>query len=59
MQRKLLATINVDFDTTSQLIITYSEFVKNLRKIWNNMKQYNSYLLASRKPMIQLRRGGV
>jgi len=32
MQRKLLGTVNVDFDTTGQLLITYSEFVKQLRK---------------------------
>ena len=32
MQRKLLGIINVDFDTTGQLLIIYSAFVKYLRE---------------------------
>ena len=45
----------MDFNTTCQLFIIHSEFVKYLRKSGNKMKQYNSYLLTSRKPVIQLR----
>jgi len=44
MQMKLLGIINVDFDATDQLLITYSAFVKYLRKNGNPMKQCNSYL---------------
>ena len=32
MQRKLLGTINVDFDATGQLLIIFSAFVKYLKK---------------------------
>ena len=56
MQRKLLGIINVDFDTTSQLLTIYSAFVKYLRKNWNTTKQYISSLQTSRKLMIQLGR---
>jgi len=34
MQSKLLGIINVGFDTTVQLLIIYSAFVKYLRKKW-------------------------
>jgi hypothetical protein len=34
MQRKLLGIINVDFDTTIQLLIIYSAFNKYLEKKW-------------------------
>ena len=44
MQRKLLGIINVDFDTTGQLLITYSAFVKYLRRNRNTMKQCVSSL---------------
>ena len=44
MQRKLLGIINVDFDATGQLLITYSAFVKYLLKNGNAMKQCISYL---------------
>jgi hypothetical protein len=37
MQRKLLGIINVDFDTTGQLLIIYSAFVKYLRKNGNQL----------------------
>jgi len=39
MQRKLLGIISVDFDATGQLMITYSTFVKYLRKNGNIMEQ--------------------
>jgi hypothetical protein len=32
MQRKLLGFINADFDTTGQLLVIYSAFVKYLKK---------------------------
>ena len=34
MQRKLLGIINVDFNATDQLLITYSALVKHLKKKW-------------------------
>jgi len=39
MQRKYLGIINVDFDATGKLLITYSAFVKYLRKTGNTTKQ--------------------
>jgi len=42
MQRKLLGTISMDFDTTGQLLI-YSPFVRYLRKYENAIKQCISY----------------
>jgi len=33
MQWNLLGTINVDFDTTGQILITYSALVKYLEKM--------------------------
>jgi len=41
---KLLGTINVDFDTTGQLLIMYSAFIEYLRQIRNTMKQCISCL---------------
>jgi hypothetical protein len=54
MQRKLLGIISVCFEVTGQLQITYSAFVKYLRKKWEYneavqqlfvdfKKAYNSY----------------
>ena len=54
MQRKLLGIINVDFDATGQLLITYSAFVKYLLKSGNGMRQCISYVQTSGKPTIQL-----
>ena len=54
MQRKLLGHINVDLDATCQLLIIYSAFVKYLRNNGNKMRQYISYLLTSRKLMVQI-----
>jgi len=44
MQMKLLGIINMDFDATDQRLITYSAFVKYLRKIGNKTKQCISSL---------------
>jgi len=43
MQRKLLGIISMDFDTTGQLLIIYSAFIKYFRKKWNTVKQCNGY----------------
>jgi len=52
MLRKLLGIISMDFDAPGQLLVIYSEFNQHLRK--NAEKQCISYLLISRKLMIQL-----
>ena len=39
MQRKLSGIINVDFEATGQLLITYIAFVKYLRRNRNTVKQ--------------------
>jgi hypothetical protein len=44
VQRNLLWIINVDSDTTGQLLIIYSAFVKYLTEKWITRKQYISYL---------------
>jgi hypothetical protein len=44
MQRKLCGIINVDSDAIGQLLITYSVFVKYLRKNGNTMRQCISSL---------------
>jgi len=44
MQKKLLGTINVDFETTGQLQFLYIAFVKYFRKNENAMKQSISSL---------------
>jgi len=43
MQRKLLGIISVGFNATGQLLITYSTFIKCLRKYGNTVKQCISY----------------
>jgi len=44
MQRKLLGIINVYFNATYQLLITYSAFVKYLKKNGNAIKMCISHL---------------
>jgi len=39
--------MSVNVDATGHLLITYSAFVKYLRKNGNTMKQYTSYLHLS------------
>ena len=46
----------MDFDATGQLLVIYYAFVKYLKKSGNRMKQFISYLQASRKPVIQIGR---
>ena len=55
MQRKLLRFICVDFDSTGQLLIIYSVFVKQLRINGSTMKQFISYL-GSQETYDSLRR---
>jgi hypothetical protein len=45
MQRKLLVIISVDFGTTGQLPITYSAFVKYLRKKWTYSEAVNQLFI--------------
>ena len=54
MQRKLLGTINVDFEAKGQILIMYSAVNKYLSKNGNTMKQCTNSLKTSRKLMIQL-----
>jgi hypothetical protein len=49
---KIIGIISVEFDATSQLLITYSAFAQYLRKKENTLKQCISYLQTSRKPMV-------
>ena len=44
----------MDFDVTDGLLVLYSAFVKYLRKKFNKMGQYISYLLVSDELMIRL-----
>jgi len=55
MQRKLLGVISVDFDTTGQLLITYSAFVKYLRKMgiqWSGASAVRGLQLGGRSRTI-------
>jgi hypothetical protein len=45
--------ISVDSNITDQLLIRFSAFVRYWRRIGSTMRQYISYSLTSRKPMIQ------
>jgi hypothetical protein len=54
MQMKLLGITSVDFDVIGQQLIRSSLSVRYWRKSGNKMVEYISYLLISRKPMIQL-----
>jgi len=44
MQKKLIGNTSVDCETTAQLMIIYSAFVKHCRKIWNSLKHSISSL---------------
>jgi len=46
--------ISLDFDSTDQLLIIYSEFAKYFRKNGNTTKQDINSLQIARKLMIQL-----
>jgi hypothetical protein len=49
MQRKLLGIINVDFNTTGLLLITYSAFIIYLGKKW----EFND---AMHQPVIEFKK---
>jgi len=56
MQRKLLGIISVDSDATGQLLIIYSAFVKNLRKIGNTTKAVHQLFTDFKKAYDSVRR---
>jgi len=56
MQRKLLGFINVDFDTTGQLLIIYSAFVEYLRKKWEYDEAVHQLFVDSKKACDSVRR---
>ena len=55
MQKKLLG-INVDFDTTGQLLTTYSAFVKYLKKKWEYNKALQQLFIDFKKAYNSVRR---
>jgi hypothetical protein len=54
MQRKLLGIISMDFDTTGQLLIIYSAFIKYLIKKWEYNEAVHLLFIGLRKLIIQL-----
>jgi hypothetical protein len=56
MQRKLLGIINVDFDTTGQLLIIFAEFVKYWRKKWEYNKAVHQLPIHIKKAYDSVRR---
>jgi hypothetical protein len=55
MQTTLLGIIGVGFVGTCQLLTVCSAFITYLRKSVSTVWQFISYLLMSRRPLIQLR----
>jgi hypothetical protein len=53
IQTKLLDITSAEYDMMYQLLITYSAFIKYLRRHGDTIKQYINSVLASRKPMKQ------
>ena len=56
MQRKLLGIITVDSDATGRLLITYSEFVKFLRKKWEYNEAVHQLFIDFKKAYDSVRR---
>jgi len=56
MQRKLLTIINVDFDSTVQLLIIYSVFVKYLKK-WEYNEAVHQLFIDFKKTYDSVRSG--
>jgi len=56
MQRKLLGIINVNSDTTGQLLITYSALVKYLRKKWEYNEAVHQLFIDFKKAYDSVRR---
>ena len=48
--------INVDFDATGQLLITYSAFVKYLRKIWEDNDAFHQLFIDFQNAYESVRR---
>jgi len=56
MHRKLLAIINVDFNAARQLLITYSAFVKYVRKKWEYNEVVHRLFIDFKKAYDSVRR---
>jgi hypothetical protein len=56
MQRKLLGIISVDFDVTGQLLITYSAFIKYLKKKWEYDEALHQLFIDFKKAYDSVRR---
>jgi hypothetical protein len=56
MLRKLLRIINVNFDTTGQLLITYSALFKYLRKKWKYNEAVHHLFIDFKKAYNSVRR---
>jgi hypothetical protein len=49
MKRKLLGIINLDFDATGHILITYSVLVKYLRKKWEYNEAVHQLFIELKK----------
>jgi hypothetical protein len=49
MQRKLLGIFSVDFETTSQVLVIYSELVTNFRKKWEYNEAVHQFFIDFKK----------
>ena len=56
MQRKLWGIINVDSDAIGQLLITYSVFVKYLRKKWEHNEAVHQLFIDFKKAYDSVKR---
>jgi hypothetical protein len=54
-----MGIINVDFDTTGQLLITYSAFVKHIRKKWESNESVHNLLIDFKKDYDSFGRAGL
>jgi len=59
MHRKSLGIINVDFDATGQLLITYSAFIKYLRKKWEYNEAVHKLSIGFKKAYDSVKRVGL
>ena len=49
MHRKLLGIISVDIDTTDQLLVIYSEFIRYMRKKWEYKEAVHQLFIDFKK----------
>jgi len=56
MQRKLLGIINVNFNTTGQLLFIYSTIVKYMRKKWEYNEAVHQFFTDFKKAYDTVRR---